>query len=96
MAVFGYGRVSTKEQTTENQRREIEAAGYTTDYWYADEGVSGKVSAAQRPQFAKMLSQIRDGETLVVTKLDRLGRDAQDTGATIKALATRRIEVIVL
>lgn len=96
MAIFGYGRVSTKEQTTENQRREIEAAGYAIDYWHADEGVSGKVSAAQRPQFAKMLGQIRDGETLVVTKLDRLGRDAQDVGATIKALAARRIEVIVL
>jgi DNA invertase Pin-like site-specific DNA recombinase len=96
MAVFGYGRVSTKEQTTENQRREIDAAGYGVDYWYADEGMSGKVSASQRPQFAKMLSQIRNGETLVVTKLDRLGRDAQDVGATIKALAARRIEVIVL
>jgi putative DNA-invertase from lambdoid prophage Rac len=96
MAIFGYGRVSTKEQTTENQRREIEAVGYTVDYWHADEGVSGKVSASQRPQFAKMLSRIRDGETLVVTKLDRLGRDAQDVGATIKMLATRRIEVIVL
>lgn len=96
MAVFGYGRVSTKEQTTENQRREIETAGYNVDYWYADEGVSGKVSASQRPQFGRMLSQIRDGETLVVTKLDRLGRDAQDVGATIKMLAARRIEVIVL
>ncbi len=96
MAIFGYGRVSTKDQTTENQRREIEAAGYAVDYWYADEGVSGKVSASQRPQFAKMLGQIRDGETLVVTKLDRLGRDAQDVGATIKMLAARRIEVIVL
>lgn len=96
MATFGYGRVSTKEQTTENQRREIEAAGYQVEYWYADEGVSGKVSATQRPQFAKMLDQIRDGETLVVTKLDRLGRDAQDVGSTIKMLAARRIEVIVL
>jgi len=96
MAIFGYGRVSTKEQTTENQRREIEVAGYQVEYWYADDGVSGKVSASQHPQFAKMLSQIRDGETLVVTKLDRLGRDAQDVGVTIKALATRRIEVIVL
>lgn len=46
MAVFGYGRVSTKEQTTENQRREIEAAGYAINFWHADEGVSGKVSAA--------------------------------------------------
>lgn len=96
MATFGYSRVSTKEQTTENQRREIDAAGYQIDYWFADEGVSGKVLAMQRPQFAKMLSQIRDGETLVVTKLDRLGRDAQDVGATIKMLAARRIEVIVL
>jgi DNA invertase Pin-like site-specific DNA recombinase len=96
MATFAYGRVSTTEQTTENQRREIEAAGYQVDYWFADEGVSGKVSALQRPQFAKMLGQVRDGETLVVTKLDRLGRDAQDVGATIKMLAARRIEVIVL
>jgi len=96
MATFGYGRVSTKEQTTENQRLEIEAAGYEVNYWYADEGVSGKVSALQRPQFAKMLGQIRDGETLVVTKLDRLGRDAQDVGVTVKMLAARRIEVIVL
>jgi putative DNA-invertase from lambdoid prophage Rac len=36
----------------------------------------------QRPQFAKLLSQIRDGETLVVTKLDRLVRDARNVGAT--------------
>ena len=96
MASFAYGRVSTKDQTTENQRIEIERAGYRVDYWFADEGISGKVPASQRPQFAKMLEQIRDGETLVVSKLDRLGRDAQDVGATIKALAARRIEVIVL
>jgi putative DNA-invertase from lambdoid prophage Rac len=96
MAVFGYGRVSTTEQTAENQRLEIERAGYQVQYWFADEGVSGKVSANQRPQFAKLLGQIRDGEMLVVSKLDRLGRDALDVGATIKALAARRIEVIVL
>ena len=96
MATFAYGRVSTKDQTAENQRLEIERAGYRADYWYADEGVSGKVSASQRPQFSKMLGQIRDGETLVVSKLDRLGRDALDVGATIKMLAGREIEVIVL
>jgi DNA invertase Pin-like site-specific DNA recombinase len=43
-----------------------------------------------------MLDQIRDGETLVVSKLDRLGRDALDVGATLKALAARSIKVIVL
>jgi DNA invertase Pin-like site-specific DNA recombinase len=96
MAIFAYGRVSTKDQTTENQRMEIERAGYAIDYWFADEGVSGKVSASQRPQFKALVGQIRNGETLVVSKLDRLGRDAQDVGATIKALAARKIEVIVL
>ena len=43
-----------------------------------------------------MLGQIRDGETLVVSKLDRLGRDAQDVGATIRMLAARHVEIIVL
>jgi putative DNA-invertase from lambdoid prophage Rac len=96
MAVFGYGRVSTKEQTTENQRHEIEASGYQVDYWFADQGISGKTPAGQRPQFSNMLRQIRNGETLVVSKLDRLGRDAIDVGTTIKHLAERNIEVIVL
>jgi DNA invertase Pin-like site-specific DNA recombinase len=96
MATFAYGRVSTRDQSTDNQKLEIERAGYKVDYWYADEGVSGKVSASQRPQFVKLLAQIRDGETLVVSKLDRLGRDALDVGATIKMLAGRKIEVIVL
>jgi putative DNA-invertase from lambdoid prophage Rac len=96
VATFAYGRVSTKEQSTENQRLEIINAGYAVDYWFADEGVSGKVMAQQRPQFAKLLTQIRDGETLVVSKLDRLGRDAHDVGGTIKLLASRGIKVIVL
>lgn len=96
MATFAYGRVSTTDQTTENQRLDIVNAGFNVDYWFADEGISGKTCASQRPQFKALLGQIRDGETLVVSKLDRLGRDAQDVGATIKALAGRKIEVIVL
>jgi DNA invertase Pin-like site-specific DNA recombinase len=96
MATFAYLRVSTHEQSAENQRLEIERAGYQIDYTFADEGVSGSTVAAQRPQFSALLDRIRDGEQLVVTKLDRLGRDAQDIGATIKLLATRRIEVTVL
>ena len=96
MAIFGYGRVSTKEQESENQRLELVRAGYDVTYWFTDEGVSGKVPALQRTQFRSLLDKIRDRETLVVTKLDRLGRDAQDIGATIKMLAARHIEVIVL
>lgn len=95
MATFGYARISTKEQTAENQRLEIERAGYSIDYWYADT-ITGKTCATQRPQFAVMLGQIRKGETLVVSKLDRLGRDAQDIMATIRMLAGSGISVVVL
>jgi len=95
MATFAYGRVSTTEQSADNQKLEIEAAGHVVDYWFADT-ISGKTSAAQRPQFSALLGQIRTGETLVVAKLDRLGRDAQDVGATVKLLANRKISVIVL
>src|SRR5471032_3112309 len=91
MATFAYGRVSTTEQSADNQKLEIEAAGHLVDYWFAD-----TISATQRPQFAALLGQIRNGETLVVAKLDRLGRDAQDVGATVKLLASRKIAVIVL
>lgn len=95
--VFGYGRVSTGQQTTENQRLELEQAGYQIepDFWYADDGVSGKVAANQRPAFKQMLTQIRKGETLVVSKLDRLGRDAIDILQTVRQLGERDIKVIV-
>jgi putative DNA-invertase from lambdoid prophage Rac len=96
MAIFAYSRVSTNDQTTTNQHLDIESAGYTVDYWFADEGVSGKTPASQRPQFKMLLNKIRDGETLIVAKLDRLGRDAQDVGSTIKMLATRKIQAVVL
>ena len=95
MAIFGYGRVSTKEQTTENRRREIERAGYSIDYWFADEGVSGAVLAAQRPQFREMLGKIRKGESVVVTKIDRLGRDAVDIQETVKQLRALGVRVFV-
>ena len=49
----------------------------------------------QRKQFCLLLGKIRDGETLVVSKLDRLGRDAIDVLSTVRALADRNIKVIV-
>lgn len=95
MAIFGYGRVSTAEQTADNQRLECERAGYAVEYWYADT-VSGKAHAAQRKQFGDMLLKLRKKDTVVVSKLDRLGRDAPDVLATIKALAALDVEVVVL
>lgn len=96
MAIFGYGRVSTTDQTTENQRLEIEAAGYKLDYWFEDEGVSGSVPALERPEFCKLADRIRQGETLVVSKLDRLGRSAVDVVQTVDRLQCLGVMVIVL
>lgn len=95
-ATFAYLRVSKDDDvmTTANQRLELEQAGYRIAYWHED-FVSGSTQAMARPGFAAMLAKIRDGETLVVSKLDRLGRDALDVMATVRLLADRNIRVIV-
>jgi DNA invertase Pin-like site-specific DNA recombinase len=95
MATFAYGRVSTRDQDVQNQKLEIERHGYQIDFWFADH-ISGKVPAMQRPRFKELMDKVRDGERLVVSKLDRLGRDALDINMTIKELSKRQIEVIVL
>ena len=69
MAIFGYGRVSTTEQTTENQRLEIERVGYTIEYWFADT-TSGSAHAAQRAHFRKLFDKLWREDTLVESKLD--------------------------
>ena len=98
MAIFGYGRVSTDQQTAENQRIEMAKGGFVIEpeFWFADVGVSGKVAAQQRPAFSRLLEQIRKGESLVVAKLDRLGRDAIDVLQTVRQLEQRAVKVIVL
>lgn len=85
---FSYTRVSTASQTTDNQIIEIEAAGHQIDASYADV-VSGKVPAMERPEFAKLMDAIertRKPKRLVVTKLDRLGRDVEDVLGMIRRL----------
>lgn len=94
MATFAYGRVSTALQDTENQRLELTNAGWAIDYWFADT-ISGKSASNQRPAFKELLTKIRDGETLLVAKLDRLGRDAIDVLQTVRDLGTRNIKVVV-
>ncbi|APD36107.1 recombinase family protein [Burkholderia pseudomallei] len=91
---FAYARVSTSDQTTANQLREIEAAGFSVDKRrIVSESISGSVSADQRPGFAKLLDRMEEGDVLIVTKLDRLGRNAMDVRATVEGLAERGIRV---
>jgi putative DNA-invertase from lambdoid prophage Rac len=91
---FAYCRVSTAEQTTENQAREIAAAGFSIEpRRMIAETISGSTSALQRPGFAKLLDRLAGGDVLVVTKLDRLGRNAMDVRATVELLAERGVRV---
>ncbi|KVG61169.1 recombinase family protein [Burkholderia pseudomultivorans] len=91
---FAYARVSTSDQTTANQLREIEAAGFAVDKRrVVSESISGSVSADQRPGFAQLLVRMEEGDVLIVTKLDRLGRNAMDVRATVEGLAERGIRV---
>jgi putative DNA-invertase from lambdoid prophage Rac len=91
---FAYCRVSTAEQTTDNQVREIEGAGFKVDpKRVIVETVSGSTAAMQRREFARLVDRLEAGDVLLVTKLDRLGRNAMDVRATVDALAALGVRV---
>lgn len=92
--VFAYCRVSTADQTTENQLREIAAAGFdVAPKRIVTETVSGSVPASEREGFSRLINKLEEGDVLVVTKLDRLGRNAMDVRATVEALTGLGVRV---
>lgn len=91
---FAYVRVSTLEQTTDNQIREIEAAGFRVKpNRVVAETVSGSMAIAGRAGFKRLLDKMEAGDVLVVTKLDRLGRDAVDVSTTVDKLENMGIRI---
>lgn len=95
MAVIGYLRVSTGEQSIGAQRHSIEQT-HKVETWFADEGVSGAVKALQRPGFAELFKFIRKGDTLIVPAVDRLGRNTIDVLNTVEALQGKGVSIISL
>ncbi|ELP5233091.1 recombinase family protein [Klebsiella michiganensis] len=95
---FAYCRVSTSEQTTENQIMAIRQVGYdVSDNRVVSETVSGGVQAMKRKGFADMVThKLEAGDRLVVLKLDRLGRDNLDVQQTITMLVEKGIDVVSL
>lgn len=92
--VFAYCRVSTSDQTTDNQVQEIQAAGFNvTKQRTITETVSGSIAAIDRKGFIKLLDRLESGDVLVVTKLDRLGRNAMDVRATVEKLDAMGVRV---
>jgi len=91
---FLYARVSTSDQTTDNQVLEVKATGFDVlPQRVITETVSGSIAASERQGFQKLLERMEDGDVLLVTKLDRLGRNAMDVRSTVELLASRGIRV---
>ena len=92
--VFAYCRVSTADQTTDNQIQEIAAAGFTVQKGRViAETVSGSVPAMERKGFLALLNKLEAADVLIVTKLDRLGRNAMDVRASVERLASIGVRV---
>jgi putative DNA-invertase from lambdoid prophage Rac len=92
--VFAYVRVSTVGQTTDNQIQEIAAAGFAiSPRRCVSETVSGSAALEQRPGFMQLLDRLEPDDVLVVTKMDRLGRNAIDVAQTVDRLASMGVRV---
>ena len=96
MSIISYLRVSTAGQTVENQRQAISAAGFKVGKEFADEATSGTTAADSRDGWAKCAAYLREGDTLVVYALDRLGRSTVDVLTQINALSTRGVRLVIL
>ncbi|WP_207004948.1 recombinase family protein [Trinickia mobilis] len=96
MSIISYLHVSTAEQTVENQRQAITAAGWRVDKEFADEPTSGTTTAGSRDGWAECSKHLHEGDTLVVYALDRLGRSTVDVLTQINALSARGVRLVIL
>ncbi|PIO98280.1 recombinase family protein [Pleomorphomonas carboxyditropha] len=92
-----YARVSTAEQTLAHQRAQAEAAGYVLDEVLSDHGVSGvNTRLKDRPEGRRLFDILREGDTLLVRWIDRLGRNYQDVTDSIREFIRRGVIVKTL
>ncbi|MFE5549460.1 recombinase family protein [Streptomyces sp. NPDC056534] len=88
---IGYGRVSTTDQNLDAQRTALEAAG--CEEIYLDQ-ISGKLT--NRPELDRVMTRLRAGDTLVITKLDRLGRSLKHLLEVSAELEACTVDLVVL
>lgn len=89
--LIGYARISTTGQDEQLQLDALAAAGVATRDLYTDRGVSG--AKTSRPKLDEMLDHVEPGDTLVVFKLDRLGRNSGHVITLLAQLVERGIFV---
>jgi DNA invertase Pin-like site-specific DNA recombinase len=88
--LIGYARVSTDEQDLTAQRDALETLGVGIDRVYVDHGLTG--TNRERPGLRQAMAACRHGDTLVVTKLDRLARSLPDARDIVK-LTEREVKL---
>lgn len=88
-AILGYARVSTSGQDLDAQQAALAAQGIKSGQIFSDK-LSGAVNT-YRPGLADLLHYAREGDTVVVTAIDRLGRSVAEVTRTIAELGERRI-----
>jgi DNA invertase Pin-like site-specific DNA recombinase len=89
--LIGYARVSTDEQDLTAQRDALDALGVSADRVYVDHGLTG--TKRDRPGLREALAACRSGDTLVVTKLDRLARSLPDARDIADELTRREVKL---
>ncbi|MDF9749502.1 recombinase family protein [Arthrobacter sp. ES3-54] len=89
--IIGYARMSTKEQYLSPPRTALDALGVPADRIYVNHGLSGR--NRERAGSGEVFAAIRTGDTLLVTKLDRLARSLPDAGDIIEDLTKRSVKL---
>ena len=99
--IFGYMRISTQKekQTTDRQRITLEQYAAANKFIFnelVEERISGTIQADHRPQFNILKSKLRKDDILIITDIDRLGRNADDVIMEFKKLKADGVRVIAL
>lgn len=91
--IFGYARVSTTAQSLEEQLEQLIEAGVEKENIYKEKFTGTKTN---RPEFVKLLTELRDNDTIIVTKLDRFARNTKEALTVIEPLLERNVTIKVL
>lgn len=99
--IYAYMRISTtkKTQKTDRQKYTIEQYAKANNfkvYKFFSDKITGGTKADERPNFHLMKEQLREGDVVIFSDVDRLGRDADDITSTSKELQNMRVRVVIL
>ena len=93
MKLLGYARVSTLGQDLSDQIAELKTNGVEEKNLYSEKFTGTKTD---RPEFTKMLNQAEEGDTILVTKLDRFARNTREALEVIEPLIENNVTIKVL